>query len=226
MRKRTGTFNAMKRPIVLTSVTQSDDPDVTHLPLLGTRFFSPAVDLSRYDGIILTSKQGVEAIERIDPAWKSLDVLCVGKATENKIVSLGAKILERSDGYGAGLYDIVKRRHAGRRWLYARPKVVASDFAQRLRNDGITVDEVVVYETVCEDGGETPPKNAVLIFTSPSALKCFEKRFAIVPTQDVVVIGRTTAQAARTHAHVHMAPEPSVRACVALAKHIAKRSIA
>jgi uroporphyrinogen-III synthase len=210
----------MHRPIYLTSITPANDPDIVELPLLRTTYFDTPLPLEAYDGLILTSKQAVEAVERIDPAWKKLPVLCVGKATQRRAEALGATVLERSDGYGAGLYDIVKARHADRRWLYARPKVVASDFAERLRADGIDIGEAIVYETGCAP--ETPeivlPSDAILIFTSPSSLKCFQQHFRIEKTHDVVVIGRTTAAALERHPRIHLASEPGVAACVTLAK--------
>ncbi len=209
-------------PIFLVSITPPNDPDVVHLPLLETVFLKPEIGLERYDGIILTSKQGVEAIETIDPQWKQLPVLCVGKATQKRAESLGANVLERSDGYGAGLYDIVMRRYSDRRWLYARPKVVASDFAGRLRQKGVRIDDAVVYETVCGTANSDTaiPADAILIFTSPSALRCFTSRYDIVPTQELVVIGKTTAQALGKGRRVHLAAEPSVAACIALAKQL------
>ncbi len=215
----------MKRPIFLISITPYDDSAVTHLSLLKTRFLETDLPLDNHDGLILTSKQAVEAVERIDPAWKKLPVLCVGKATQKKAEALGAVVLERSDGYGAGLYDIVKKRYAARKWLYARPKVVASDFARRLRDDNISVDETVVYETVCDARNTAAeiPADAVLVFTSPSALKCFRSRFELKNSHSLVVIGKTTAAAIGEHPDVHLADEPGVAACIALAKKIAAK---
>ena len=210
------------RPIFLISITPPNDTDVIHLPLLKTVFAHPKIDLDRYEGIILTSKQGVEAMEAIDPQWKSLPVLCVGKATQKHAEALGANVLERSDGYGAGLYDIVMQRYTDKHWLYARPKVVASDFAERLRQKGVRIDEAVVYETVCDAANNDTaiPDDAILIFTSPSALHCFTSRYDIAPSHDLVVIGKTTAKAIDERQRVHLAAEPSVAACIALAKQL------
>ena len=211
------------RPIFLVSATPPDDADVIHLPLLGTEWLRPRVDLSHVDGIIFTSKNGVDALERIDPSWKKLPVLCVGKATRQRAIALGGDVLDTADGYGDGVGELLRTRYRDKRWLYARPRVVASDFAQKARESGLTVEEAVVYETVCRAGevqAEVAP-NGVLIFTSPSAVQCFLSRFALCETQTIVAIGRTTANALKGY-RVHLATEPTVAACVASAKQLAK----
>jgi uroporphyrinogen-III synthase len=214
------------RPIYLISFTPPNDPDIIHLPMLATKWRHPKIDLTRYGGIILTSKNGVEALERIDPAWKSLPVLCVGKATQRRAEELGCNIMAVSNGYGNGFYDIIRTRYADKRWLYARPRIVASDFAQRLREDGVTVEEAVVYETVCrsEQLDTEIAKDAVLIFTSPSAVACFRSRFDYHPAQAIVVIGHTTGKSV-TDRPVHVAQEPTVASCITLAKQLAKEPL-
>ena len=121
------------------------------------------------------------------------------------------------------LRDLIRTRFPDSRWLYARPEVVASDFAQQLRAEGITVDEAVVYQTVCRaDRIERQVEpDAVLIFTSPSAAACFQTRYTLGAAQSVVVIGHTTGNSL-PGLPVHTAPEPTVAACVTLAKQLAK----
>jgi len=214
-----------KRPIYLVSNTPAHDESVIHLPLLVTRWLYPAIDLSRCDGIIFTSKNGVDAMERIDTAWKKLPALCVGSATRKRVMELGGEVTGTAGGYGDELYALVKAYHADKRWCYARPKVVASDFAQRLRREGIALEEHVVYETVCraETVSATVPDDAVLIFTSPSALHCFLSRFSLLDSHEIVVIGRTTRDALPGR-RVHVASEPTVAACIALAKQLQKEA--
>lgn len=210
-------------PILLISNTPSNDSSVTQLPLLTTKWLQPAITFGDYDGVVLTSKNGVKALERIDPSWKKLPVLCVGNATKSAAESVGAHIIDCGSGYGDDIYDLIRERHAQQRWLYARPKVAASDFAERLREAGIVIDDAVVYETVCsaQDIEAEIPDKAVLIFTSPSALHCFQSRFTILPSHTLVVIGKTTQKALAGH-QVHVAPEPAIASCVALAKQLAK----
>lgn len=211
------------RHIYLVSITSAADDAVTHLPILSTRWLSPKVDLGASEGVIFTSKTGVDALERLAPDWKQLPVLCVGKATRIRAEALGAKIEGTADGYGDELYTMILKHFSRRRWLYARPKVVASDFADRLRAEGVIVEDAIVYETVCcaDAVPISVEDDAVLIFTSPSALHCYETRHAIQPGQSVVAIGRTTAKSLPGRP-VHLADEPTVAACITMAKQLAK----
>ncbi|UFS62792.1 uroporphyrinogen-III synthase [Sulfurimonas sp. HSL-3221] len=214
------------RPIYLLSVTPSDDPDITHLPILETAWLRPEVDLSRIDGIIFTSKNGVDALEKIAPEWKSVPVLCVGKGTQQRVEALGGTVAGTVKGYGEMLYALIRERFPRFRWLYARPRVVASDFASRLRDEGVAVEEAVVYETLCRADkiDIAIPDDSILIFTSPSALQCFQRRFVLAQTQTVVAIGSTTEKSLPGQ-KVHIAPEPTVAACITLAKELAKEQV-
>lgn len=213
------------RKIYLVSLTPPTEADVIHLPLLRTHWHNPSLDLARHDSIVVTSKSGVDALERIDPAWKQLHLLCVGSATSRRAQQVGAVVAATADGYGDTLFEMIMAQGRGRHWLYARPKVVASDFAQRLRDEGIAMDEAVVYETRCVQPPEpvTLAKNGVLIFTSPSALHCFEKYFELCDTHTLVAIGTTTHKALGNR-ETHLAAEPSVSACITLAKALAKET--
>lgn len=210
----------LHRPVYLVSVTPADDPDVIHLPLQKIRLLHPDIHLEKYDAVFFTSKQSIAAMQSIAPEWKRLPVLCVGEATAAKAVAAGAEVLAVADGYGRELYDLVRQRYASLRWLYPRPERVASDFASRLADEGIAIDEAVVYRTECDPDAQTPvvAENAVLIFTSPSAYACFMAHYALQPTHAVVAIGKTTRKAIERASGVCIAETPSVTACIKLAK--------
>lgn len=184
---------------------------------------TPECSLDRYDGIILSSKQGVAALEAGYDGWQRLPALCVGAATARAVERHGGTVLGVANGYGEGIPALMDAQRRGMRWLYARPAVIASDFAEKLRQAGVVIDEAVVYETRC---AETAPEtqitvDAVLIFTSPSAVACFLRRFAIGAQHDIIAIGKTTQNALNGY-HALVAPEPTLEACITLAQSIAK----
>lgn len=212
------------RTVYLVSLTPPDEKDtVIHLPVLTTAYLTPGLSLASYDGIILTSKQGVAALREGFEGWQRLPLLCVGRATQKAAEAAGGRVLACADGYGEGIVSLMDARLRAMRWLYARPAVVASDFAERLRAEGVAVEEAVVYETRCNDDAlpTAPEADAVLIFTSPSAVACYERRFVIEEGQSLVAIGTTTLGALGGRA-ARVAPEPTLAACVALAHTIAK----
>jgi uroporphyrinogen-III synthase len=211
-------------PLPLYLFSKTPHPDAIHIPILQITYLKPAIDFSRYDGLIVTSKEGVEALDALNGAWKELPLLCVGAKTADHARRHGAAVLEYADGYGDTLESIILERYAGKRWLYARPRKVASDFAERLRGSGVLIEEVVLYETSCNAmAASDVPDEAVLAFTSPSAISCFLQRHAFHPSHRIVVIGTTTAAALPEGIEAVVAPTTSVEALVKTGKEIACR---
>lgn len=194
---------------------------VIHVPILSIHFFTPDIDFSRYCGIIVTSKQAAVALKSYSPDWNGLKVLCVGESTAGVIKELGANHIEIAGGYGMSILEMLLP-HQGK-WLYLRPKMIASSWPARARELGIEVEEVIIYETTCNDDMEEIKiaKNGVLIFTSPSGIECFCKRTDILPTHDVVVIGTTTQKALPSGIKSILSLETSVISCVEKAREIA-----
>ncbi len=215
-----GISSKIKNNIYLFSKTSH--PDVTHIPILNTTFLQPKINFSDYDGIVLTSKQAVTALDKISLEWKKVPALSIASKTEEMVRKAGGVLLECGNGYGDSLDDIIIKKYAGFRWLYPRPLVVASNFKERVKAGGVHIDDVVVYETSCNascyDG--TLEDEAVLIFTSPFTIECFLKFYTFKKSYKVVAIGKTTAKALPKEVGFHMPDTPNVDACVALAKRL------
>lgn len=204
----------MQRPVYLFSLTSKDGS--THVNSLHVSYFTPDIDFKQYDYLIITSKQVLEALKSYDDSWKKLPVLAVSTPTANTVKSAGAKILEYGSGYGNSLSAIIESYPKDKRWLYLRAKEVASDFASRCRENGYSVDEAVMYETSCSQKllHVIVEEDAILIFTSPSSVKCFLKHHMFKATQKIVVIGRTTAKAMPYHVSYLVADEPTIESCI------------
>ena len=210
-------------PLPLYLFSKTPHPDAIHVPIIKTLYLRPAIDFSRYDGIILTSKEAVKALEKLGAQWRDLPLLCVGTKTAEYARRWGGRVLQCAEGYGDGLERLILETYVSIRWLYARPRQAASDFAERLRCAGVAVEDIVVYETSCNDAAQIPgDAEAVLAFTSPSSVACFLRRSALLPTHRVVVIGRTTAAALPQGVTYAIAETPSVDALVLLGKEIAR----
>lgn len=210
------------RPIYLISKTSHDNAvGVIHIPILAIKFLQPEIDFSLYDGIIVTSKEGARALQNYDIEWKKLDVLCVGESTASEISAMGGCNITVASGYGDSILDILENQYA--RWLYIRPRSIVSSWPQKARVMGKKIDEVIIYETTCNDDMEEIQivKNGVLIFTSPSGIECFCKRADILPTHDVVVIGTTTQKALPLGIKSTLSLETSVISCIEKAREIA-----
>lgn len=210
-----------RSPIYLFSKTPHSDVDF--VPVLSTEFFQPAIDFAKYDAIVLTSKQAVTALEKIDRTWTTLPVLTVADLTAKMAEDAGATVISRGNGYGDTLADIIINAHMKKRWLYPRPEVVASDFGQKVRDAGVDLDDVVVYKTSCnaDASHKSIEDDAVLIFTSPFTIACFLDFYSFKSTHMVIAIGKTTQTALPKGLQVYLPEKTSVESCVRLAQKLA-----
>ncbi len=209
------------RPIYLISKTPY--PGVIHIPVLTIRFLTPKIDFSRYGGIILTSKQGVEALRNYPVEWEKLSCICVSEPTAEYARAAGAQSVETGSGYGVSIPDVLSSQKRSGRWLYLRPEKVASSWVDEARSRGFVIDEAIVYQTSCNPDTAVGAidENAVLIFTSPSSIECFLHKYTLRPTHAVVAIGTTTQKALPEGVNSSLSEETSVASAVELARQIA-----
>lgn len=210
------------RPIYLISKTPY--AGVIHIPILTISFLTPPIDFPQYEGIIFTSKQAILALEKYSLDWKSLKCICVSEGTAAYARDAGAMDIEVGNGYGTSIPSVLKAKKRQGKWLYLRPKVVASEWVDEARNEGFCIDEVIVYETTCNEEAKeyTIDNDAVLVFTSPSSIECFCASYSILSTYSIVAIGKTTRAAFNNAKEVHVSPQTSVASAIELARKIAQ----
>ena len=214
------------RPIYLISKTSHKNGyGVIHVPILSISFLHPPIDFNSYDGLIITSKEGARALQNYTLEWQKLNIVCVGEATANEIRRLGGVHITVAAGYGDSIVDVLKNQE--RRWLYLRPRSIASSWPQYARDMGNKIDEVVIYETTCNESRQTVEiaTDGILIFTSPSSIECFLKKYDFLPTNDVVCIGTTTQKALPQGVSYILSDETSVASCIEKAKSLSFLSL-
>lgn len=224
LQRSSGNKALLLRPIYLISKTPYEG--VIHIPILSTLFFTPPIAFELYDGLIVTSKQTLKALESYPLIWKSLPIIAVSDKTAEVFEAAGSRVIATADGYGEGIGSIIERRFKEMRWLYLRPKIVASDWAQDAVHKGCNIREEIVYETQCNTsiGTMEIASDGVLIFTSPSSIKCFLQYQNFVSTQSIVVIGTTTLSVLPKNIIGHISPETTVASAVETARIIAQNS--
>ena len=210
-----------KLPIYLFSV--SSHPDAIHINSLSVSFFKPDIGFSDIDYLILTSKQAVKALEQYSKEqYIDKKALCISKATAAAYEDIGGEVLQIGKGYGDTLVDVIKSYPKETRWLYLRAETVASDFAKELRTQGYNIEESVVYKSECsaEILDAVVPCEAVLVFTSPSSVKCYLRKHSFQPSQKIIVIGKTTAKALPKGTECIISPQTTVESCIKIAKNL------
>jgi len=205
----------MSRQIYLFST--SSHPNAVNVNSLDITLLKPQIDFSNYDYFIITSKQASHALKQYEKKeYIDTKALCISKKSAAAFESLGCKILETGSGYGDNLLSIIREYPKTTRWLYLRAKLIASDFVQVAKTENFLIDETIVYESMCSKqilNIEVEP-NSVLIFTSPSSVKCFLQNNSIDKSHKIIVIGSTTAKALPVNIPYLISKETTIESCM------------
>ena len=198
---------------------------VESLPMIRFQKVANSLEIEGFDTLLFSSKQAVVFTNELNPNWKEKFIIAVGPATKKQALELGAKnIYYPKEFYGQTLAQDIIEKFKDRTILYPRPNVVSFNHKAYLEQYGITIEEKVIYKTLCKEyNNKTLEPNSVIIFTSPSTIECFFKNFRWDKTFQAIVIGKTTLKNIPKEVEkVFVAKEPTIAACVVKAKEIAK----
>jgi len=208
----------VSRDIYLLSPTIRDE--TISLPMIEFQSTSNSIDFSEVDTLLFTSKQGVKEANKISKEWQKYPSIVIGDATQKEVFKLGGKILYTSKKfYGKDLEEVIKKRFFNKNILYLRPKVISYDIASNLSN----IKEAIIYKTSCKryNLDSKPSKNAIIIFTSPSTIKCFLSNFKWCDDYRAVVIGDSTRSALPSYIQIYyQADKPMIDSCISKAKMV------
>ena len=194
-----------------------------NLPCIIINYIKKSIDLSKYDALIFTSKNGVEAIDRIDKGWVKLPSYSIGSGTSKAIKELGGNVVyEAKSSYGNDFAKEIEDRLKNKKVLFLRAKQVTSKLNEILRKKGVKLFEEIVYETICNDCNllQKPPKNSCIIFSSPSTIECFFKCFSWDSSYKAVIIGKVTAKSFDKNIPYIMSDETTISSCINKCKNL------
>jgi uroporphyrinogen-III synthase len=151
---------------------------------------SALMNLDRYDWLILTSVNGVEAMwERLAKLrltranFKHLRIAAIGPATKKAIEQRGGKVDVVPEEYVAeSVVRSLRRQVKGKRALLVRAKTARDVIPRELRKAGAHVDVVEAYETIVPNSsrprlrgllGNRRSTPHVITFTSSSTVRNF-----------------------------------------------------
>lgn len=195
-------------------------PNAKHLGVIHIHYLPLSFTCKGYDGLVLTSKNAVSALEFSGLPWKNLPCFVIGQATADAVKKAGGNVkFIATEAYGDVLAKDIAPLLKGKNVALVRPKEVVSDVAGFLKQSGVSVDEFIGYETRCVpcDGVSKPPSGSVIVFTSPSSVGCFLECISWDASWRAVCIGHKTASAIPPHIASYIAPAQSVDACVDMA---------
>jgi len=205
----------MYKNIYLFSI--SSHPDTISINSLSIKFLKPEINFTKYDYLIITSKQTSKALQQYEKSkYIFKPALAVSTQSALSFEKLGGKVLDVGSGYGDNLISKIKEFPKTTKWLYLRAKVVASDFVAQCKEDGYNIDETIVYESDCSQAilDVEVENDSILIFTSPSSLHCFLKTHEIKENYKIIVIGKTTATALPKGVNCIVSKETNIESCL------------
>ncbi len=193
-----------------------------NLPVIKINFLNPKVDFTLFDALIFTSKNAVEAVDRLNNLWKNKEIYSIGVGTSSAIKEKGTKpVFTATNSYGDDFAQEILPFLKNKKVLFLRAKIVTSNLNNILKNEGISLDEKVVYETVCNDKLEIKPiSGSIIIFSSPSTIDCFFKRFDWNDSFKAVVIGKKTASYMPKNIKYILSDIQTIPSCIELAKNL------
>ena len=191
--------------------------EVEPLPMIEFERVADSIDFNGVDTLMFTSKQAVKTANIIDKRWREFESIAIGPATKKAILEFGGRVLfQPKEFYGKELAKDILKNFKNRKILYLRPRKITFDSKSFLRGYGIDLREQIIYQTNCKNYflDKKPPKNSIIVFTSPSTIECFLKNFGWDESFRAVVIGKSTLEHLPKDTKFKIAPTPSIQACV------------
>ena len=195
-----------------------------NLPVFEIRYLPQDIDLTLYDAIIFTSKNGIYAIDSFNKSWKDIPSYAIAPLTANVIKEYDGKLVYTStqsygDDFAQELIPLLK----GKKVIFLRALKVLSKLDIILKENGILLDDIAIYKTVLKDKIDKklqPPKGSIIIFSSPSTIDGFFKHFSWDESYKAVAIGKVTKAHLPSDINCKVAPKPSLPGCVEFAKNL------
>jgi len=214
----------MNKNIYLLSPIVVDDLDIKKLDIFDIGFIKYRIDFHLYDALLFTSKNAIYSLQN-NNEWKDIPSYAISNKTANILKDNNSNLVfTGTSGHGDDFANELIPKLQNKKVLYIRAKEVVSNLVNILNSNNVVCDEIVTYETICKtyDEKEQPIKNSIIIFSSPSTIKCFFNNFTWDNSYFAVVIGKTTAKYLPSYINYKIAQKTSIESCIQMAKSFSK----
>lgn len=209
--------------IYLVSNTPYSDNDIVWLNLCKIRFFNFNVNLSKFDAIIVTSKNSINALKFNSIALADILVFAIGKATALACKEFGFKqIYEAKNSHGSEFGAEILEKLYGKKVLFIKAKETVSNLDIYFSQNGIDITVVDGYENLIlyPNDIKKPESNSTIIFTSPMNVRAFIQNFSWNDSYQAVAIGKATASTLASYCTPIISNSQSLKSCIELAKSL------
>lgn len=209
--------------IYLVSNTPYDDKDIVWLNLCKIKFFKFDVNLNKFDAIIVTSKNSINALKFNSIALADILVFAIGKATALSCKEFGfTQIYEAQNSHGSEFGAEILEKLYGKKVIFIKAKETISNLDIYFTQNGIDISVIDGYENLIlkKDISSKPKSNSILIFTSPINVRAFIQNLGWDDSYKAVAIGKATAQALKPYTDPIISKSQTIKDCVELVKSL------
>jgi len=188
-----------------------------NLPIFEVKHLALTSELSKYDGLIFTSKNAIYSFASQAKAWKKIPSYVIAPQSAKVLKSVGGSLkYVGREKHGDAFAREIAPQLRGKKLLYVRGAHVLSSLVDILKEGGVECDEAIVYETRCRAFKQKKelPHGATIIFSSPSTIECFLKNIEWHESYVAIAIGKTTASYFPPYIRPHIAETTSLESCV------------
>lgn len=195
--------------------------EVENLEVFKIEYLPSKIDFSKYDALIITSKNSIYSLNSFNKEWKSIPCYAIADKTAEVIEQEGGIIeFVGLSGHGNDFANEILPLVKNKKVLYIRAEKVVSNIFQTLKDNSIDIEQVITYKTVCnEQLDKKIEDNATIIFTSPSSIDCFFKKYTWKPSYKAIVIGHTSAKYMPKDIIFEVSSKTSIKECIKLAQN-------
>ena len=193
------------------------------LPMIQIKYIDIKIDFNIYDALIFTSKNSIRALEYNKHNWHQIPAYSIAKITSQEIIKYGGNLIfTGKSSHGNEFANELITQLQNKKVLYLRANKVLSSLVEILQRYNIDIDEEIVYHTVCKkyNSFKQPPKNSIIIFSSPSTIECFLNNFKWDSSYTAIAIGKTTAKYLPSNINYIISDKTSIDRCVEIAREL------
>ena len=209
------------RKIYLVSNTKTADESVVNLSVSRIEFLKFDLNLSEFDLLVATSKNAFNALKFNEiSVLENLPVFAIASGCAAAAKGLGfTQIYTGQNAHGDDFAREILPLLKGKKVLYLKGKDSASNFLEILQKGGVNIKAVIAYENVLNPCKMElkPPKNSILIFSSPINVRNFLTNFGWDESYQTISIGKITAKELKFSTPL-VSQSQDINACIALAK--------
>lgn len=187
------------------------------MPLYKITYITSLINFSQYDALIFTSQNAVLAVDSFSSEWKKIPAYTIAAQTAKTVKKLGGNLKFVSlTKHGNEFANELIQELKGKKVLYLRGKKVVTSLIEILEDAKIDCENIICYENACNENAKTKelPENSYIIFSSPSTIHCFFKKFDWKESYKAISIGHTTAKHFPQNIQPHIADTTSIESCI------------